>query len=122
MLYQSQEAEKFMDTIIFGPAQAETTCAHQSNVTIPCPPAPLPVIVPDESWVQLRARPKTSVSAAPSHPEPWLALIAREGGASHHIQMQNRFDIFSLNFPPLDGASQAPSPSHLPLSGCCSSF
>ncbi len=55
-LYQIQEAEKFIDTITFSPAQTDTTCPQEPGATVPCQAAdsaPPPVIVPDESPGQL---------------------------------------------------------------------
>lgn len=102
-LHQIQEAEKFLDTIIFGSAQTDTTCARVPDASAPslpaaeaasppepatthCPDAdaPPPVIVPGDSWTRLGVRPKALVNSTPSHQEPWSLVGARgrRGGTS----------------------------------------
>lgn len=74
-LYQIQEDEKLLDTIIFGPAQAASTGARATDATPPCPAAtvasssepdvaahsssadvPPPVTASDDSWIQIGAK------------------------------------------------------------------
>lgn len=129
-LYQIRESEKYMDTIVFGPAHNDTAAGSASPpinepvTTAHCPVAEVvhppvtdlvavadpPVMEPNKSWVRLGARPKVPVSSTPSHHEPWTLVGVRTGGKgcpapappSYGIQLENKYDILSQHdFPPL---------------------
>lgn len=104
MLYQIQEAKRLMDKFIFSPEQTDTTCAQQPDASAPgsaADSAICPVIVPDESWVQLRGRPKAPISSTPSHHKPWSRVSVHSKGGmwlcctlpNHGIQLENKFNI-----------------------------
>ncbi|KAL7379192.1 hypothetical protein ABVT39_024350 [Epinephelus coioides] len=99
-LYKIQEAERQLNTIIFGPAQTPTTTAEDLAVTAPylpdaatppaatlTPPAAttpatvavsISVTIPQDAWLLLGAKPKASVSSTPSQPgqqpQPWVVV------------------------------------------------
>ena len=144
-LYHIQDAETLMDTIIFGPAQPDTTCARLPVAAAPCPAVaaavaasppepdvtarypvadvPPPVTVPDDSWTRLEAKPKALVSSTPSHHESWSLVGARsrkERRSSrvpphHNIQLENKYSILDPHVFP-PLAAASQSPPPSPLS------
>lgn len=101
-LYQIQDGERFLDTIIFGPAQAtntsgelEATAPYRPPADAP-PPAPLTAAAaaaapatapractptaaaPDDLRLQPGARPKALATSTPSHAEPWTTVARRQ--------------------------------------------
>ncbi|CAJ1053404.1 unnamed protein product [Xyrichtys novacula] len=122
-LYQIQDAEKQLDTILFGPATKSSSAGEMDNTTPydPSPATAAPVLSSDQApdvaatncWLRLGAKPKALVSSTPTHPEPQLRR--RGGNISLQrtdcpvIQLQNRYDIFNFDeFPALDGNSWRP--------------
>lgn len=55
-----------MDTIIFSPAQSETTKSNASGLCPAADSAPPLAIVYDESWVWLEATPNALISCTPA--------------------------------------------------------
>lgn len=134
-IYQIQEAEKLLDTIIFGPAQAASTGTRATGATPPCPAAaatsppepavaalgssadvPPPLASSDDSWTRLGAKPKVPISSTPSHViSESRGECNRRGGRAGHapsnfsIQLENKFNILDENdFPPLLVKSKSP--------------
>lgn len=143
MLYQIQEVKKFMDTIIFSPAQLE--CLTPQLPALLSRPLKPPLLLSLMSSLAVlyrslmfllqsslripRHASRLSLKpwSAPLHPitspGPWSLLAAGEGGAPHHyIQLENKCDILFLHdFPPLATESQPHPPSPLPSRGSHSS-
>lgn len=111
-LYKIQEAEKYLDTIVFKPAQPDSSSGLEPDPTAVVPtsspdpafaahsparestsppepvtahgPTPPPFPIPDESWALFGAKPKGLVSSTPSQPWSRAGPSSRRGKSSPH--------------------------------------
>uniref|UniRef100_A0A674MCA6 SGNH hydrolase-type esterase domain-containing protein n=1 Tax=Takifugu rubripes TaxID=31033 RepID=A0A674MCA6_TAKRU len=108
-LYQIQEAERFIDTIVFKEPHPESIDASDPNISArnttaasTSPPAVHPLISPDASSTKHAAGPrgnlKPRASSTPSQQEQWSQIGARTGKTKHppqaslfHLHLENKF-------------------------------
>ncbi len=113
-LYQIQEDERLLDTLVLvGPAAAAVAMAELDS-TVPCAGAVSPTR-PADPWTLLGARPKAPVSSTPNPQEQWTRVCHpkrhkksfSQSPPLQDIQLSNRFDVLNeQDFPPLSGHLQ----------------
>ncbi|KAK0132998.1 hypothetical protein N1851_031636 [Merluccius polli] len=116
-LYKIQEAERNLDTIIFGPVQTSANSPGELATTAPyhadadfspatastppavaalaAPPVPAPDAIPEGSWLRCGAKPKAPVCSTPSHTvahQPWVVVgnTKKRGRLSFHPLHQGK--------------------------------
>ncbi|CAJ1050757.1 hypothetical protein D4764_12G0010930 [Xyrichtys novacula] len=127
-LYQIQEAEKLMDTIVFRTSHPDSTGSSDPDPAAPntsppaaattSPPPAHPSFFPEVSSTRLGAKPKANpeppASSTPSLQERWSHITARTRKSKlppqaplFQLHLENRFDTLDLHdSPPLPAGSQ----------------
>ncbi|TWW53147.1 hypothetical protein D4764_0275540, partial [Takifugu flavidus] len=121
-LYQIQEAERFIDTIVFKEPHPDSADASDPDITAPnttvtttSPPAVHPLISPDASSTKHAAGPRANLkpraNSTPSQQEQWSQIGARTGKTKRpsqaplfHLHLENKFT-------PLDHHDSPPLPA-----------
>ncbi|CAJ1059683.1 hypothetical protein D4764_12G0010930 [Xyrichtys novacula] len=123
-LYQIQEAEKLMDTIVFRTPHPDSTGSSDPdpaapNTSLPAaattsPPPAHPSVSSTRLGSQPKAKPEPPASSTPSLQEHQSCITARTGKTRlppqsplFHLHLENRFNTLDLHdFPPLPAGSQ----------------